>query len=151
DLAATLDEIAQRGHETFYRGPIARLVAHASSAKGGILTTQDFAGYTATETPPLTCFYRGYRIVSAPPPSSATTICEILNILEGYDLRALGFHSPRSVRLLVEAMRHAYRDRNTLLGDPVFVQNPLERLLSKDYAGEIRTAIDAGTATPAVT
>ena len=126
------------------------MVAKASSENGGILTARDFADYTVTEAPPLTCSYRGYRIVSAPPPSSGgTTICEILNILEGYDLVTLGFRSPQSVRLLVEAMRHAYRDRNTRLGDPVFVQNPLERLLSKDYAAEIRTAIDAGKHTPA--
>ncbi len=126
------------------------MVAKASSANGGILTAQDFADYAATEAPPLNCSYRGYRIVSAPPPSSGgTTVCEILNILEGYDLRTLGFRSAQSVRLLVEAMRHAYRDRNTYLGDPAFVQNPLERLLSKDYTGTIRTAIDAGNATPA--
>ena len=150
ELAATLEAIAQQGTDAFYRGPIATMVAKASSENGGILTAQDFADYTVTETPPLNCYYRGYRIVSAPPPSSGgTTICEILNILEGYDLQALGFRSARSVRLLVEAMRHAYRDRNTYLGDPAFVQNPLEHLLSKDYAAEIRAAIDAGSATPA--
>ena len=150
ELAATLEAIAQQGTGAFYRGPIATMVAKASSENGGILTAQDFADYTVTETPPLNCYYRGYRIVSAPPPSSGgTTICEILNILEGYDLQALGFRSARSVRLLVEAMRRAYRDRNTYLGDPAFVQNPLEHLLSKDYAAEIRAAIDAGSATPA--
>ena len=144
ELATTLEQIARQGSDAFYRGPIATMIAKASGENGGILTARDFADYTVTEAPPLTCSYRGYRIVSAPPPSSGgTTICEILNILEGYDLRALGFHSARSVRLLVEAMRHAYRDRNTYLGDPAFVQNPLERLLSKGYAGEIRTAIDA--------
>ena len=151
ELAATLEEIAQQGPDAFYKGPIATMVATASSENGGILTAQDFADYTVTEAPPLTCSYRGYRIVSAPPPSSGgTTICEILNILEGYDLTTLGFRSPQSVRLLVEAMRHAYRDRNTRLGDPVFVENPLERLLSKDYAARICTAIDAGSAVPAV-
>ena len=150
ELAATLEAIAQQGTEAFYRGPIATMVVQASSANGGILTAQDFADYAVTEAPPLNCSYRGYRIVSAPPPSSGgTAICEILNILEGYDLRALGFRSPQSVRLLVEAMRHAYHDRNTYLGDPAFVQNPLERLLSKEYAEEIRTTIDAGSATPA--
>jgi gamma-glutamyltranspeptidase / glutathione hydrolase len=150
ELATTLVEIAQQGPDAFYRGPIARLVAKASSENGGILTAQDFADYTVTETPPLACSYRGYRIVSAPPPSSGgATICEIFNILEGYDLRGLGFRSARSVHLLVEAMRHAYRDRNTHLGDPAFVQNPLEHLLSKDYAAEIRAAIDAGKPLPA--
>jgi gamma-glutamyltranspeptidase / glutathione hydrolase len=150
DLAATLEEIAQKGPDAFYRGPIPKAVEKASGEHGGILTTQDFADYTVTETPPLTCSYRGYRIVSAPPPSSGgTAVCEILDILEGYDLKALGFRSPQSVHLLVEAMRQAYRDRNTFLGDPAFVQNPLERLLSKDYAAAVRTAIDAGNGAPA--
>jgi gamma-glutamyltranspeptidase/glutathione hydrolase len=148
-LAATLEQISQQGPDTFYRGPIAAAIAKASSENGGILTARDFASYTVTEGPPLTCSYRGYQIVSTPPPSSGgTTICEILGILEGYDLRALGFHSAQSVHLMVQAMRHAYRDRNTHLGDPAFVQNPLERLLSKDYAAAIRTAIDAGNTTP---
>jgi gamma-glutamyltranspeptidase / glutathione hydrolase len=150
ELAATLEAIERLGPDAFYRGPTATMVAKGSSANGGILTVQDFADYTVTETAPLNCSYRGYRIVSAAPPSSGgTTICEILNILEGYDLRTLGFRSTSSVRLLVEAMRHAYRDRNTHLGDPAFVQNPLDRLLSKDYAAELRTAIDAGGTTPA--
>jgi gamma-glutamyltranspeptidase/glutathione hydrolase len=144
DLAASLEAIAQRGPDAFYKGPIAAAVATASTANGGMLTAEDFANYRVTEGPPLICSYRGYRILSAPPPSSGgTTICEILNILVGYDLKALGFRSARSVHLLVEAMRHAYRDRNTHLGDPAFVQNPLERLLSKDYAAGIRSAIDA--------
>ena len=151
DLAATLEEIAQRGSDVFYRGAIPTAIARASSENGGMLTERDFSDYTVTEGPPLACSYRGYRVVSAPPPSSGgTTICEILNILEGYDLKALGFRSPQSVHLLVEAMRQAYRDRNTYLGDPAFVSNPLERLLSKDYAAAIRTAIDAGNAAPAV-
>jgi gamma-glutamyltranspeptidase / glutathione hydrolase len=146
DLAATLEAIAQHGPDAFYKGPIAAAVATASTASGGILTTRDFADYAATEGPPLACTYRGYRVVSAPPPSSGgTAVCEILNILEGYDLNSLGFRSAPSVRLLVEAMRPAYRDRNTHLGDPAFVPNPLERLLSKDYAAGIRAAIDAGT------
>jgi gamma-glutamyltranspeptidase / glutathione hydrolase len=150
DLAATLEAIEQQGSDAFYRGPIPIAVEKASGESGGILTARDFADYTVTEGPPLTCSYRGYHIVSAPPPSSGgTTICEILNILEGYDLKALGLRSASSVRLMIEAMRRAYRDRNTYLGDPAFVQNPLERLLSKDYAGAIRTAINAGSTTPA--
>jgi len=146
ELAATLEQIAEHGLDGFYQGPIPAAVEKASSANGGILTVRDFADYRVTEGPPLTCSYRGYHFVSAPPPSSGgTAICEILNILEGYDLKALGFRSAHSVHLLVEAMRHAYRDRNTRLGDPAFVQNPLERLLSKDYAAAIRAAIDAGS------
>ncbi|MFI5012888.1 MAG: gamma-glutamyltransferase [Hyphomicrobiales bacterium] len=149
DLAATLDLIARQGPDAFYKGPIAAAVEAASKANGGILTAKDFADYTVTEGPPLTCGYRGFVLVSTPPPSSGgTTICEILNILEGYDLRALGFHSAQSVHLMVEAMRHAYLDRNTYLGDPDFVKNPLERLLSKDYAAAIRAKIDPAKPTP---
>jgi gamma-glutamyltranspeptidase/glutathione hydrolase len=149
DLAATLELVAQQGPDAFYKGPIAEAVEKASRANGGLLTAKDFAAYTVTEGPPLTCSYRGYVLVSSPPPSSGgTTLCEILNILEGYDMRALGFHSARSVHLMVEAMRHAYLDRNTYLGDPAFVTNPLERLLSKDYAAAIRAKIDPEKATP---
>ena len=152
DLAATLEQIAEQGADAFYRGPLAAAVATASTAGGGVLTVQDFADYRVTEGPTLGCSYRGYHIVSAPPPSSGgTTLCEILNILEGYDLKALGFGSPQSLHPLVEAMRRAYRDRNTYLGDPAFVQNPLERLLSKDYAAGIRTEINVGKPTPSAT
>jgi gamma-glutamyltranspeptidase / glutathione hydrolase len=152
DLAATLDLIAQQGPDAFYKGPVAAAVEQASTAKGGILSARDFAQYTVTETSPLTCSYRGYLIVSAPPPSSGgTTICEIFEILAGYDLKALGFHSPASIRLLVEAMRRAYRDRNTYLGDPAFVTNPVARLLSQNYAATLRAEIDAGGAMAPVT
>jgi gamma-glutamyltranspeptidase/glutathione hydrolase len=143
NLAATLDMIAQRGPDAFYTGPIAAAVEKASNEKGGVLTARDFALYTVIETMPLTCTYRGYSIVSAPPPSSGgVTICEILNILEGYDLASAGFRSASSVRWMVEAMRRAYFDRNTRLGDPEFVHNPLGQLLSKDYAAAVRGDID---------
>ena len=149
DLASTLELIARQGPDAFYKGPIAQAVEHASKANGGILTANDFANYKVTEGPPLTCSYRGYALISSPPPSSGgTTICEILNILEGYDMKALGFRSAQSVHLMVEAMRHAFLDRNTYLGDPAFVKNPLDRLLSKDYATAIRARIDPEKATP---
>ncbi|MGK9165259.1 gamma-glutamyltransferase [Inquilinus limosus] len=149
DLANTLEAIAKGGPDAFYKGAIAQKVAAAMQANGGIITAQDFANYTVTETDPVTCSYRGYVFVSAPPPSSGgTTMCEILNILEGYDLKALGWHSAAGVHLMVEAMRHAYMDRNTYLGDPAFVKNPLDRLLSKDYAAQIRAKILPDKATP---
>ncbi len=92
-------------------------------------------------------YYRGYHIVSAPPPSSGgVVICEILNIVEGYPLKELGFRSAQSVHYQIEAMRHAYMDRNSYLGDPDFVKNPLERLLDKGYAEKIRAAIDPAKA-----
>jgi gamma-glutamyltranspeptidase / glutathione hydrolase len=149
DLAATLQAIADQGPDVFYRGAIAQKIDAAMRANGGILSAADLAGYKISEAPLLTCDYRGYRFVSAPPPSSGgATLCEILNVLEGYDLKRLGFHSAASVHLMVEAMRHAYMDRNTYLGDPAFVANPLDRLLSKDYAARIRAAIPPDKATP---
>ena len=142
DLAATLQAIAAAGPDAFYRGRIAQAVAAAARAGGGPITAADFAAYGVTEGTPLACTYRGYTFLSAPPPSSGgATLCEILNILEGYDLRGLGFHSAASVHLMTEAMRHAFLDRNTYLGDPAFVHNPLDRLLSKDYAAAIRARI----------
>ncbi len=150
DLGATLAAIAQKGPNDFYEGPVAAAVDRASRADGGLLTAKDFADYRVTEGPPLACSYRGYKIVSAPPPSSGgATICEILNILEGYDLKGMGVRSARSVALMVEAMRRAYADRNADLGDPAFVANPLDRLLSKGYAAGIRAAIATGGARPA--
>jgi gamma-glutamyltranspeptidase / glutathione hydrolase len=149
DLAATLELIAQQGPKAFYEGPIAPAVEKASRENGGMLTAGDFAAYTVTETAPLTCSYRAYVLVSVPPPSSGgATMCEILNVLEGSDMAALGFRSVPSVHLMVEAMRRAYLDRDTYLGDPAFASNPLERLLSKSYAASIRAEIEAGGGQP---
>jgi gamma-glutamyltranspeptidase / glutathione hydrolase len=142
DLAATLQAIADHGPDAFYAGRIPAAVEAASQAGGGILTAADFAAYRVTEPPPITCIYRGYVVESAPPPSSGgTTICETLNILEGYDLRAMGFHSADAVHVLTEAFRLAFFDRNSYLGDPKFVHAPLTRLLSKDYAARLRGQI----------
>lgn len=149
DLARTLEAIARDGPDAFYKGHVPAAVEQASTQAGGIITAADFASYRITESEPLRCSYRGYVFVSAPPPSSGgATMCEILNVLEGYDLRALGFNSAASVHVMAEAMRHAYLDRNTWLGDPAFVNNPLDLLLSKDYAARIRASIDPHHATP---
>lgn len=149
DLANTLEAIAKHGPDAFYKGAIPAAVEKAAKANGGIITAADFAAYHVSETAPLSCSYRGYQFVSAPPPSSGgVTMCQILNILEGYDMKGLGYHSAASVHYMVEAMRHAYMDRNTFLGDPDFVKNPTERLLSKDYAAAIRQQILPDRATP---
>lgn len=149
DLANTLEAIAQNGPDAFYHGKIPQAVEAAAKKGGGILTAQDFANYRIAETAPITCSYRGYEFVSAPPPSSGgVTLCEILNVLEGYDLKASGFNSAQTIHTMTEAMRHAYMDRNTFLGDPAFVKNPTEKLLSKEYAAEIRKQIQPETATP---
>ncbi|MBB3997387.1 gamma-glutamyltransferase [Aureimonas pseudogalii] len=142
DLAATLQTISDRGPDGFYRGPAASAIAQASAANGGILEAQDFADYKVRELAPVTCDYKGYRIDSSPPPSSGgVIICEILNILEGYPLAHTGFGSAETVHWMVEAMRHAFVDRNSALGDPDFVTNPVETLLSDDYAASIRAKI----------
>jgi gamma-glutamyltranspeptidase/glutathione hydrolase len=141
-LAATLQAIADHGPDAFYQGRIPAEVETLSHKGGGLITAADFAAYHVEVTAPLTCDYRGYTILSAPPPSSGgAAICETLNILGGDDLRALGFHSAQSVHLLTEALRLAFFDRNTELGDPDFVDNPLDRLLSKTYAARQRSRI----------
>lgn len=149
DLANTLESIAQNGPDAFYQGKIPQAVEAAAKKGGGILTAKDFANFRIAETAPITCSYRGYEFVSAPPPSSGgVTLCEILNVLEGYDLKASGFNSAQTIHTMTEAMRHAYMDRNTFLGDPAFVKNPTEKLLSKEYAAEIRKQIQPEIATP---
>ncbi|HUB13988.1 MAG TPA: gamma-glutamyltransferase [Acetobacteraceae bacterium] len=141
-LAATMQAIAAGGPDAFYRGDIPHAVAAASHAAGGIITAADFASYRVAQAAPISCAYRGYVFLAAPPPSSGgVTLCEILQVLQGYDMRALGFHSAASVHVMVEAMRHAYFDRNTYLGDPAFVTDPLSWLLSAGHAAEIRAAI----------
>lgn len=142
DLARTLEAIAKNGPDAFYKGKIPQAVEAAAKKGGGLLTAADFANYTVSESLPVRCEYRGYVFLSAPPPSSGgTTMCQILNTLEGYDLKAMGFNSAETVHVMAEAMRHAFMDRNTFLGDPAFVNNPLDRLLSKEYAAAIRQKI----------
>jgi gamma-glutamyltranspeptidase/glutathione hydrolase len=149
DLAATLHAISDGGADAFYQGAIPAAVSAASQAHGGLLTVEDFAAYTTTESAPIICAYRGYTIVSAPPPSSGgVTLCEMLQVLQGYPLHDMGFHSSDSIHVMTEAMRHAYRDRNTYLGDPAFIDNPTARLLSMAHAATIRAQIHSNRATP---
>jgi gamma-glutamyltranspeptidase/glutathione hydrolase len=147
DLAKTLRLISRKGADGFYKGPVSAAIVASSKAGQGILVQADFDQYATREMPPVECDYRGYRVVSAPPPSSGgVVICEILNIVEGYPLKDLGFRSAQSVHYQIEAMRHAYVDRNSYLGDPDFVKNPLDRLLDKGYAEKIRAVIDPAKA-----
>jgi gamma-glutamyltranspeptidase/glutathione hydrolase len=147
DLARSLRMIARRGADAFYSGPIAEAIAASSAMGNGIITKEDLAQYKVREMAPVECDYRGYHIVSAPPPSSGgVVICEILNILEGYPLKDLGFRAAQAVHYQIEAMRHAYVDRNSYLGDPDFVKNPLDRLLDKGYAEKVRATIDPAKA-----
>ena len=143
DLARTLKLIRARGAPGFYQGETAAKLVAASLAGGGILSQADLDAYDVREMPPLECDYRGFRIVSAPPPSSGgVVICEILNVLEGYPLPEYGWGSARAIHVQIEAMRQAYIDRNQLLGDQRFVKNPLEQMLDKAYGARIRAGID---------
>ena len=147
ELAATLKAISAKGKDGFYKGPVGAAIVASSLAGKGILTQGDLDQYETREMKPVECDYRGYGIVSAPPPSSGgVIICEILNVLEGYPLKELGFRSAQAVHYQIEAMRHAYVDRNSTLGDPAFIENPLARLLDKGYAAHIRASIDPNKA-----
>ncbi|WP_369793382.1 gamma-glutamyltransferase [Xylophilus sp. Leaf220] len=147
DLARTLRAVSQRGTDGFYKGRVAQQIVASSRAGNGILSQADLDDYSTRELPPVECDYRGYRVVSAPPPSSGgVVICQILNTLEGYPIKELGWGSAQAVHYQIEAMRHAYVDRNSYLGDPDFVKNPLDRLLDKGYAEKIRAVIAADKA-----
>jgi gamma-glutamyltranspeptidase/glutathione hydrolase len=149
DLAETLALIAETGPDAFYQGPIAAGVAAASRAHGGLLTAADFADYTVTEAASVTCPYRGYLVLSAPLPSSGGIIlCEMLNVLSGWDLAASGFGSAQAIHLMAETMRHAYIDRNSALGDPAFVPDRSSELLASSHAAALRAAIDVEKAAP---
>jgi gamma-glutamyltranspeptidase/glutathione hydrolase len=148
DLARTLRLIADSGPDVFYRGQIADLIVAEMQRGGGLITKEDLARYQAKWRTPIQLSYRGYTIYSMPPPSSGgVTMSELLNILEGYDSLPR-FGTPAYVHLVAEAMRRAFIDRNRYLGDPDFVQMPLGRLLSKDYAATLRAQIDPAHATP---
>lgn len=149
DLAQCLRRIADRGPEGFYEGETADLLVKEMKRGGGIITARDLKEYTAVWREPIQARYRGYRIVSMPPPSSGgITIAELANILEGYDLPHMVWHSPEQIHLLAEAMRRAFADRNHWLGDPDLVTFPQDSLVSKIYAAERRGTIDPAHATP---
>lgn len=151
DLARSLALVAKSGPAAFYDGPIAAKIVAASKAGGGILAKRDFATYKARELKPLECDYRGYHMISAPPPSSGgVVLCETFNILEGYKIGELGFHSATGTHLLTEALRRAYHDRNLNLGDPSFVTVDTSHFIDKGYAAALREAIDPNRATPSM-
>src|SRR5438034_7275748 len=148
DLARTLQLISDSGPSVFYRGQIADLIVAEMKRGGGLITKEDLGRYEPKWRKPIQITYRGYTIYSMPPPrSGGVTMGEILNILEGYDTLP-AFGTPAYVHLLTEAMRRAFIDRNHWLGDPDFVDMPLDRLLSKSYAARLRSQIDPQHATP---
>lgn len=150
DLAATLAAIAARGPDAFYTGPVADRIAAAVQGAGGVMTAADLAGYAPVVRKPVRGSYRGYEIASMPPPSSGGVhLVEILNILEGYDLAALGAGSADAAHVMAEAMKPAYADRAAWLGDPDRVKVPVAGLVAKRYAETLRAGIDMKRARPA--
>jgi gamma-glutamyltranspeptidase / glutathione hydrolase len=148
DLARTIQLISDSGPDVFYRGQIADLIVAEMQRGGGLITKDDLGRYQAKWRDPVHLTYRGYTIYSMPPPSSGgVTMGELLNILEGYNSLPR-FGTPAYVHVVAEAMRRAFIDRNRYLGDPDFVQMPLDRLLSKSYAATLRAQIDPQHATP---
>ncbi len=144
DLANTLERIQRQGRDGFYRGETAELIAAEMRRGGGLITTEDLAKYEAKERTPIRGAYRGYEVISMPPPSSGgIALVEMLNILEGYDLRALGHNSAPHLHYLAEAMRRAFKDRARYVADTDFADVPIARLTSKEYAAELRRSIDA--------
>ena len=144
DLAHTLELIRDNGADGFYRGENAERLASFMADIGGLITEEDLAAYAAREREPIRGTYRGYEIVSMPPPSSGGVgIVQMLNILEGFDLADMGHNSSDYLHVLTETMRRAYSDRAEHLGDPDFNESmPLDRLMDKDYAAGLRASID---------
>lgn len=147
DLARTLKQISQQGPQAFYNGSIAEEVVRESKAHGGILTLQDFQTYSVSESKPLQCQYRGYTILTTPLPGGGVTLCQMLTILNGYSLKPESFRSADSLHHFLSTMLFAYADRNKYLGDPEFVQNPVSKLLSPQYAAQIRQQVQPDKAT----
>ncbi|MET4065396.1 gamma-glutamyltranspeptidase/glutathione hydrolase [Bradyrhizobium sp. S3.2.6] len=149
DLADTLASVATQGPRGFYEGPVAEKLAKAVSDAGGVMTAADLKAYQAVVRAPVRGNYRGYDIVSMPLPSSGgVVLVESLNILEGFQLADLKRGSPASLHLLIEAMKRAYADRARYLGDPAFVNAPIETLTAKSYAAKLRANISIDRATP---
>lgn len=153
DLARTLERIANEGPPGFYEGETAALIEKEMEASGGLITRADLKNYRAKRRAPLRGTYRGFEIIAMPPISSGgTALVEMLNVLEGYDLKASGFGSADTMHLMAEAMRRAYADRARYVGDPEFNRAMrIDRLISKEYAAELRKTISrerASTSSP---
>jgi gamma-glutamyltranspeptidase/glutathione hydrolase len=143
DYAETLRDIARHGPEHLYTGPLGVHYANHMQRSGGYITESDLTSYQTITREPIRGTYRGYEIIGPPPPSSGPLhIVQILNILEGYDIKPLGFGSTQTVHLLAEVLKIAFADRAAATADPAFVKVPVDRILSKAYAAERRARID---------
>jgi gamma-glutamyltranspeptidase/glutathione hydrolase len=142
ELAQTLERIEKQGAQEFYTGKTAQLIADDMKAHNGLITLDDLKNYQAKERVPVRGTYRGYEIISMPPPSSGGAILlEILNILEGFDIRAMGYNSSAKYQVMTEAMRRAFADRAEFMGDADFVDVPVNTLIDKKYAEKRRGSI----------
>lgn len=151
DLGQVLKSIRDNGRSGFYEGWVAKTIAQAMAESGGIITEGDLRNYRVVEREPVRGTFRGYEVVSAPPPSSGGThIIQMLNILEPFDLQAMGHNSAEYIHHVIEAMKIAYADRAAHMGDPDFSPVPVDQLLSKDYAAKVRGDIDPVRARAAV-
>src|SRR5579885_629699 len=148
NLARTYRLLAREGRDAFYRGPIGRAIADYIQQCGGVLSVEDLANHRSDWVSPLSTSYRGYEVYEFPPNSQGMVALEMLNILEGYDLNTLGYQSAEYLHLLLEAKKLAFADRDRYISDPALVDIPVERLLSKHYAGELRARIDPERAMP---
>ncbi|MGH7540994.1 MAG: gamma-glutamyltransferase, partial [Gemmatimonadota bacterium] len=147
DLARTLETLARDGARAFYEGWIADSIAAEMERGGGLIDRADLAAYEAVWREPVRIRYRGREVISMPPPSSGgVTLGELLQVVEGFELSPMGWHSADAVHVAVEAMRRAYADRNHFLGDPDYVDIPIERLLSEPHADSLRASIDLARA-----
>ena len=147
DLAWSLRQISERGLAGFYQGELASRLVESIQGNGGMMTIEDLKNYKVTETAAVAGTYRGFEIASMPPPSSGGVhVIQMLNILEGYDLKSSEHNSAATIHLMVEAMRYAYADRSEHLGDPVFWDVPTKGLISQAYANDIRTKIKSDSA-----
>ena len=144
NLANTLKKIAQEGPDVFYRGEIAAKIVKFAREEGGLHTRRDFANQTSNWVDPISVNYRGYTVYEIPPNTQGMVALEMLNILEGYDLSKLGHNTADYLHLLVEAKKLAFVDRARHIADPAFYQSPLDKLLSKEYAADLRKRIDTG-------
>jgi gamma-glutamyltranspeptidase/glutathione hydrolase len=143
EYAETLKYISQHGEAALYSGPLGDILVDYMKAHGGFITRQDLIAYRNVERAPIRADYRGWEILGPPPPAaSGVHIAQMLNILEGYDLSTSGFGTAETIHLLAEVLKIAFADRAAASGDPDFVGVPVERLTSKQYAGERRAAID---------
>ena len=146
DLARTYREIVRHGIETFYEGEICNAILEFSRQNNGLLSPEDFKSHKTTWVEPISTDYRGYTIYELPPNGQGITALEMLNILEGYDIGRFGHNSPEYLHLLIEAKKIAFMDRDSFVTDPGFEDVPVDRLLSKEYAGQCRRRIDSDRA-----